>query len=79
VKIDFCLIAPDALRPLLTTTVIRHRRSEWQKSLRISGACVRNPDMEEPAGPIHRSMGKRALVWIGVTEADVPACPSSAG
>jgi len=35
--------------------------------------------MEEPAGPTHRSMGKKALVWIGVTEADVPACPLSAG
>ncbi len=30
VKIDFCRIASDALRPLLTTTVIRHGRSEWQ-------------------------------------------------
>lgn len=35
--------------------------------------------MEEPAGPIHRSMGKRALVWIWLPEADVAACPSWAG
>lgn len=35
--------------------------------------------MEEPAGPIRRSMGKRALMWSGGTGADVAACPSSAG
>lgn len=35
--------------------------------------------MEEPAGPIHWSMGKRAVVWIVGAEADVSACPYSAG
>ena len=35
--------------------------------------------MEEPAGPIHWSMGKRAVVWIVGAEADVSACPYSVG
>ena len=49
------------------------------KSKDFGRSCVRNPDMEEPAGPIRRSMGKRALMWTGGTGADVAACPSSAG
>ncbi len=53
-------------------------QANGSKSLRISGACVRNPDMEEPAGPIHWSMGKKGLVWIGWMGADVQACPSAA-
>ena len=45
---------------------------ERQLCRRISGACVPNSNMEEPAGRASWSMGKSALGWFGQTGAAGP-------